>query len=142
MARWQTPIHAELHRGLRDAVGGKTASQFARLGIHTIGDLMRHTPRRYIPGAEMSDFTTLRVGEEAAIVAKVVRTSAVQGSRPRVEATLTDGNGYLTATFFGSHKKKHLTAWWMKLLQSGSRGLLHLLCASDPAKFHHIEARP
>ena len=50
MATWRTPIYRELSRRLADVVGGKTAGEFAKLGINTVDDLVRHVPRRYIAG--------------------------------------------------------------------------------------------
>ncbi|MCC2593261.1 ATP-dependent DNA helicase RecG [Tessaracoccus sp. OS52] len=121
MVRWRTEIHRELNRGLRDVVGAKTAEQFVKLGIETVGDLVRHTPRRYLPGTEMSDFESLRVGDEVALVAKVHRTDIKYGSKQRVESILTDGSRYLRITLFAP--KDHLAKWWAKLLSPGSRGI-------------------
>ncbi|RMB59793.1 ATP-dependent DNA helicase RecG [Tessaracoccus antarcticus] len=121
MATWRTPIHRELNRRLRDAVGEKTAVQFAKLGLHTVGDVIRHTPRRYLAGTQMSDFASLRVGEEVAVVAKVQSTRIRQGARQRVESLITDGSGYLTVTLFAP-KPFHAT-WWSSMLEPGSRGI-------------------
>ncbi|GAB3822511.1 ATP-dependent DNA helicase RecG [Tessaracoccus terricola] len=121
MVKWRTEIQRELHRGLRDVVGGKTAEHFAKLGITTVGDLVRHTPRRYLPGTEMSDLGDLRVGEDVALVAKVHRTEVKHGARTRVESILTDGDNYLRITLFAP--KPHLAKWWSGLLTQGSRGI-------------------
>lgn len=121
MATWQTPVHRELNRRLRDAVGEKTAAQFARLGLTTVGDVIRHTPRRYLAGTQMSDFASLQVGDEVAVVAKVRSTKIREGSRLRVESLLTDGSGYLTVTLFAA--KRHLATWWHSLLEPGARGI-------------------
>ena len=53
---WRTNIYRELGRRLSDVVGGKTAAEFAKLGLTTVDDLLRHVPRRYLAGTEMSDF--------------------------------------------------------------------------------------
>lgn len=121
MATWRTPIHRELNRRLPDAVGEKTAAQFAKLGLTTVGDVIRHTPRRYLAGTQMSDFASLQVGEEVAVVAKVKSTNVRQGARQRVESLITDGSGYLTVTLF-AHKPFHAT-YWSGLLVPGSRGI-------------------
>ncbi len=121
MATWRTPIQRELNIRLRDAVGEKTAVQFAKLGVHTVGDLVRHTPRRYLAGTQMSDFASLRVGDEVAVVAKVQSTRIRQGARQRVESLLTDGSGYLTVTLFAP--KPHHATYWKSLLEVGSRGI-------------------
>lgn len=121
MATWRTPIHRELNRRLRDAVGEKTSAQFERLGLTTVGDVVRHTPRRYLAGTQMSDFASLQVGDEVAVVAKVQTTKIRQGARQRVESLLTDGSGYLTVTLFAP--KPHLVTWWSSLLEPGARGI-------------------
>ncbi|MGV8847054.1 ATP-dependent DNA helicase RecG [Tessaracoccus sp.] len=121
MATWRTPIHRELNRRLRDAVGEKTAAQFAKLGLTTVGDLIRHTPRRYLAGTQMSDFASLRVGDEVAVVAKVQSTKIRQGARQRVESLITDDSGFMTVTLFAP--KPHLASYWSGLLAPGSRGI-------------------
>ena len=121
MATWRTPIQRELNLKLRDAVGEKTAVQFAKLGLHTVGDLVRHAPRRYLAGTQMSDFASLKVGEDVAVVARVQSTQIRHGARQRVEALLTDGSGYLTVTLFAP-KPYHAT-YWSSLLEPGSRGI-------------------
>ena len=121
MATWRTPIHRELNRRLPDAVGKKTAAQFDKLGLTTVGDVVRHTPRRYLAGTQMSDFASLQVGEEVAVVAKVKSTTIRQGARQRVESLITDGSGYLTVTLF-AHKPFY-ASFWSGLLVPGSRGI-------------------
>ncbi len=121
MVTWRTPIQRELHLRLRDVVGDRTAVQFATLGVHTVDDLVRHTPRRYLAGTQMSDFSSLQVGDEVAVVAKVQATHIRQGSRQRVESLLTDGSGYLTVTLFAPRPR--YATYWKSLLEVGSRGI-------------------
>lgn len=128
---WRTPIYRELHRRLADVVGGATAKEFAKLGIHTVDDLLRHVPRRYLAGAEMSDFSGLRIGEDAALVAKVLgaRTHESASGQFRVNATITDGDTQVDVTFFaprvkdGGTRKRAIamTTWWERELLSGER---------------------
>lgn len=122
MATWRTPIYRELSRRLVDVVGGKTAAEFSKLGITTVDDLVRHVPRRYIAGTEMSAFDQLHVGDDVAVIAKVVR-SEIKHSRGsgRVQATLTDGSDYLSLSFFS--KRNHLLEYWSGQLAPGSRGI-------------------
>ena len=123
MSRFRTPIHRELNRGLRDVVGADSASELARLGLFTLGDLLRHVPRRYLSGTEMSDFRTLRPGEDVAVVARVVATRIVDGRTTRVATVLTDGHGELQAAFFVPDKRPNYAKYWAGQLVPGARGI-------------------
>lgn len=123
MTSFRTPIHRELSRKLRDVVGGEAAQELAKLGLSSLGDLLRHTPRRYLAGTEMSDFSTLRPGEDVAVVARVRHTSIMDGRTTRVETVLTDGHGHLRATFFVPPKRPSYAKFWANQLVPGTRGI-------------------
>ena len=123
MSRFRTPIHRELSRRLRDVVGADSAAEMARLGLVTLGDLLRHVPRRYLAGTEMSDFRALHPGEDVAVVAKVVATTIVDGRTTRVETVLTDGQGELRAAFFVPQKRPRYANYWAGQLAPGARGI-------------------
>ena len=123
MSRFRTPIHRELSRRLRDVVGADSAAEMARLGLVTLGDLLRHVPRRYLAGTEMSDFRALHPGEDVAVVAKVVATTIVDGRTTRVETVLTDGPGELRAAFFVPQKRPRYAYYWAGQLAPGARGI-------------------
>ena len=119
---WQTKTFERLNAPLDKFVGDKTAKAFSQLRVGTVGDLMRHVPRRYLAGTENSDLTGLPVGEDVAVMA-VVESVKVSGSgeRTRIEATLTDGRGRISATLFA--RKPHLVKYWTKILRQGVRGI-------------------
>lgn len=132
---WLTRTQTELHRSLGGVLGSRTAKAFADLGVHTVGDLMGHFPRRYLTGTETTDLSELVEGTEVALVADVARVEIhdINGSGPggrggaqgnnvrqRLEVTLTDGRTSLTATFFG---KKWLVAYWSKQFTLSSHGI-------------------
>ena len=128
-SRWRTDTFRRLGTRLENIVGSKTAKEFEPLKIFTIGDLMRHVPRRYFSGTELSDLSVVREGEEAALLAEVVdvRTFNVpDGSsyrvagKPRLEVTITDRQGTLTCTFFGQAR---LIRYWHGQLYRGARGI-------------------
>ncbi|MDO5066847.1 MAG: ATP-dependent DNA helicase RecG [Propionibacteriaceae bacterium] len=123
MKRTRTAIHRELNTRLRDVVGGAAAEELAKLGLMTLGDLLRHTPRRYLSGTEMSDFSTLRFGEEVAVVAKVRHCQVVHGRVTRVQVVLTDGRGDLQMALFVPDKRPYYAGYWEKQLAPGSRGI-------------------
>jgi ATP-dependent DNA helicase RecG len=121
-------MYAELNAPLGQVLGERTAKEFAALRIATVGDLLRHIPRRYLSGTELTDLGTLTEGELVAVVARVAdirrhegHSQPGRGARPgRLEVQLSDGNGRLTVTFFG---KPHLLGWWEKQLREGVAGL-------------------
>lgn len=118
---WQTPAYQARATGLAEVVGDKTAKAFAALRIETVGDLLSHLPRRYLSGTELTDLSTLQVGEYSAVMAKVQTTAIRSGSRqPRLEAVVTDGHGQLNLTFFG---REHLVKYWQGELSKGERGI-------------------
>jgi ATP-dependent DNA helicase RecG len=121
-------MYAELHAPLSSVLGDRTAKEFTSLRIHTVGDLLRFIPRRYLSGTELTDLATLVEGELVAVIAKVAdirrhesHGQAGRAARPgRLEVALSDGNGRLTATFFG---RSHLLSWWEKQLREGVAGI-------------------
>jgi ATP-dependent DNA helicase RecG len=126
---WRTDTFRRLATRLEKVVGSKTAKQFEPLKVFTVGDLMRHVPRRYFSGTELSDLSLLREGEEVAVMAQVVdartfnlpdRSNYRLPSKPRLEATITDHRGRLTCTFFGQPR---LIKYWQGHLQPGARGI-------------------
>ncbi|HVD82441.1 MAG TPA: ATP-dependent DNA helicase RecG [Propionibacteriaceae bacterium] len=126
---WRTDAFHRLGTRLDKVVGSKTAKQFEPLKIFTVGDLMRHVPRRYFSGTELSDLALLREGEEVAVMAEVVdartfnlpdRTAYRLPSKPRLEATITDHRGTVTCTFFGQPR---LISYWQGQLHPGARGI-------------------
>ena len=126
---WRTDTFRRLANRLENIVGSKTAKQFEPLKILSVDDLMRHLPRRYFSGTELSDLSALREGEEVAVMAEVVdartfnlpdRPNYRLASKPRLEATITDHGGRLTCTFFGQPR---LISYWQKQLVPGARGI-------------------
>ncbi|MEZ5087134.1 MAG: ATP-dependent DNA helicase RecG [Tessaracoccus sp.] len=118
---WRTPIYRELNRRLPDVVGAKSATELAKLGLETVDDLVRHVPRRYIAGTEMSSFADLQPGEDVAVVAKVSDVKVRRGRATRVEARITDGARHLGITFFAP--KEYLVNSFVKALKPGDRGI-------------------
>ncbi len=126
LSGWRTPVYAALDEPLATVLGDKTAKAFQALHIETVSDLLRHVPRRYLSGTDMTDLATIAEGEHVAIIARVVSTQIRAGSHAskrasgRLEAVVTDGHGRLNLTFFGAD---HLLAWWDKQLHLGVAGV-------------------
>ncbi|MGL5406163.1 MAG: ATP-dependent DNA helicase RecG [Propionibacteriaceae bacterium] len=119
---YRSEAFRELDVPLAEALGEKSAKALAKLRLFTVGDLLRHVPRSYFQGTEVSDLGSLRPGDDAAVMAHVrsVQESGY-GSKARVEATVTDGKGILRLTFFSKHE--HYRRHWVGLLKPGTRGL-------------------
>jgi ATP-dependent DNA helicase RecG len=96
---------ATLDEPLRGVVGDRTSKVLAGgLGLHTVGDLLHHYPRRYATRGELTDLAGLYDGEDVTVMAEVM-TAHKRRMRQRkgdiLEVVVTDGRGRLTLTFFG-----------------------------------------
>lgn len=116
--RWQSEAYRVLTTKVEHVVGGATAKALSALNIESLGDLLRHLPRRYLSSTDLSDLSELQVGEEVAVLARVSH-SDVKGAPPRqrLEILLSDGRDRLPVTFF-ARKKQHLD-WWQSQLRVG-----------------------
>jgi ATP-dependent DNA helicase RecG len=66
----------ELDQPLAPLLGRATADPLARqLSVTTIGQLLDHFPRKYLPRGELTPFSELRIDQEVTIVAEVVSVS-------------------------------------------------------------------
>ena len=117
---------------LRDPLplgGKKTSEAFEKVfGIRTVGDLLRHYPRRYYTRGELTPLAELREGDHVTVLARVESATLAQYSRSRfpnggrkttdrAEVTVTDGTATLTLTFFGGAGRH------VRMLQRGKIGL-------------------
>ena len=87
---------------LSAAVGDKTAKALsAHLDLHTVGDLLRHYPRRYVERGALTPFDELVLEEFATVFAEVQvcsgRTLSARGTRKplhKTDVTLRDADGH------------------------------------------------
>ncbi|MGW7573266.1 helicase-related protein [Streptomyces sp. NPDC054765] len=96
---------AALDEPLKKILGGTTAKVLAeQLGLHTVGDLLHHYPRRYAERGELTRLADLPLDEHVTVVAQVADARVLKfngGRGQRLEVTLTDGSGRLRLVFFG-----------------------------------------
>jgi len=87
--------------GLRDK-GEEAHVVLAGMDIRTVGDLLRHYPRRYIDRSAVERIRDLRTGQQATVIARVHRTvkRLTRRRQSMVTVTLSDGSGMLDLTFF------------------------------------------
>ncbi|MEI7660360.1 MAG: ATP-dependent DNA helicase RecG [Actinomycetes bacterium] len=111
---------ADLDSKLSSVVGDRTAKVLTdAFAIKTVGDLMRHYPRRYLVRGELSDISKLVEGDEVTILAEVLSSTnrPLRGRKGSIfEVVVTDGTDKLSLTFFNQ-------AWREKELKVGRQGL-------------------
>ncbi len=83
-------------------VGPRQASRLAKLGIHTIRDMIYLFPRHHDDYSQLKPINRLEYGEEVTIIAQVWDAGARQtrGGGSIFKATLSDGTGFIEATWF------------------------------------------
>ncbi len=84
-------------------IGPRRASTLARLGIHTLEDLLYHFPRRYDDYSQCKPIRQLRYGEQVTVVGTVegVGVRKLRGGKLQVtEAVISDSSGKLRVTWF------------------------------------------
>src|SRR5262245_9409828 len=74
----------------------------AGMAIRTVGDLLRHYPRRYIDRSAVERIADLGIGQQATVIARVKRTykRLTRRRQSMVTVTIADGTGSLDLTFF------------------------------------------
>ncbi|GLW48411.1 ATP-dependent DNA helicase RecG [Streptomyces sp. NBRC 14336] len=99
-----------LQQPLKSQLGPATAKVMAEhLGLHTVGDLLHHYPRRYEERGQLTHLADLPMDEHVTVVAQVAdarlhtfaSAKAPRGKGQRLEVTITDGSGRLQLVFFG-----------------------------------------
>ncbi|MFJ3234852.1 ATP-dependent DNA helicase RecG [Streptomyces sp. NPDC086787] len=100
-----------LTRPLKSVLGPATAKVMAEhLGLHSVGDLLHHYPRRYEERGQLTHLADLPMDEHVTVVAQVAdarlhsfaSSKAPRGKGQRLEVTITDGSGRLQLVFFGN----------------------------------------
>ncbi|WP_459751241.1 ATP-dependent DNA helicase RecG [Streptomyces sennicomposti] len=104
-------LQEPLRRPLKSVLGPATAKVMAEhLGLHTVGDLLHHYPRKYEERGRLTHLADLPMDEHVTVVAQVAdarlhtfaSSRAPRGKGQRLEVTITDGSGRLQLVFFGN----------------------------------------
>ncbi|MFF4019805.1 ATP-dependent DNA helicase RecG [Streptomyces sp. NPDC001843] len=104
-------LEEPLKQPLKSVLGPATAKVMAEhLGLHTVGDLLHHYPRRYEERGQLTHLADLPMDEHVTVVAQVAdarlhsfaSAKAPRGKGQRLEVTITDGSGRLQLVFFGN----------------------------------------
>ena len=110
-------IDDPLHR----VIDSKTATLLAReIDVHTVGDLLRHYPRRYADQGQLTPIAGLAVGDDVTVVAEIRSCSSrrMQYKEGTIQSVVIfDGTRTMNLTFFNQHRLLP------KVLTPGRRGL-------------------
>ncbi|MBM7519539.1 ATP-dependent DNA helicase RecG [Nocardioides nitrophenolicus] len=98
------------------------------LGLQTVGDLLRHFPRRYLETGSLTRIDNLRIGQLLCVVGEIAECEIKsyrdrRTGRPayRVEAVLRTGGPRLKMTFFA--KNQGTAGWQARRVAVGNRGV-------------------
>jgi ATP-dependent DNA helicase RecG len=98
------------------------------LRIETVGDLLRHFPRRYIKTGELTRVSDLEVGQMLTVIGEIADSKTITYTDRRsgkvayrLETVLLTGGPRLRMTFFA--KNDHISKWQARRLPVGRKGL-------------------
>ncbi len=120
----RTATAVDLDTPLVGPVGKKAADALAsKLGLHTVGDLVRHYPRRYVDRGKLTEIGGLELGEHVTVLAQVEKVT-LRDMRARrgklMQVVITDGRGHrLDCTFFNPYKLQKVLVPGLRALFSG-----------------------
>src|SRR4030095_68768 len=93
-------------------VGPRRSSLLASRGIRTVEDLLLHIPKFYQDRGDFVPLSSLQVGQDVAVHARVYRSRLIQTrTRGRIlDVILTDGTSFAHAKWFhgGAHLNTRL----------------------------------
>ncbi len=98
-------------------MGPKSLEAFKAAGIVSLADFLYNIPRTYLDQTKVTPIGNLHVGERAVVIGTIQRGGILRGRSSRFVATLTDGTGEITLTFFKG------ASYQSRRLQPGTRWL-------------------
>jgi len=99
----KTPVALNASLTVLNGVGPKNAQNLARLGLHTLGDMLYYFPRRYDDYSQLKPIHKLWYGDEVTVVGTVQNVTSRNvrsGKMSIVEVIIHDGTGALRLTWF------------------------------------------
>ena len=98
------------------------------LGVHTVGDLLLHFPRRYIRTGELTKVKELKSGEMLTVVGEIIESEShtyldrrSNRTAYRLDTTLSTDGPSLRMSFFS--RKKSVSDWHAARFAVGRRGI-------------------
>ncbi|QHM73085.1 ATP-dependent DNA helicase RecG [Mixta intestinalis] len=109
-------------------VGASQAGKLAKIGLHTVQDLLLHLPLRYEDRTRLYPINDLLPGIWATVEGEVLHTDVTFGRRRMLVSQISDGTGVITLRFFnfnagmknGLSPGTRVTAWGE--IKRGQRG--------------------
>lgn len=81
-------------------MGPKSLEALRNAGIVSLSDFLYNIPRTYLDQTKVSQIGNLHVGDRVVLIGKISRAGIIRGRASRFVATLTDGTGEISLTFF------------------------------------------
>ena len=82
-------------------VGPKRGTALKKIGILTIGDILKYYPRKYLDRTNVKMIKELKVGEQAVIIGKVINYNIKKNFRRNTfEVIIDDGSGIMSCIWF------------------------------------------
>ncbi|RYI37361.1 ATP-dependent DNA helicase RecG, partial [Escherichia coli] len=81
-------------------VGAAQSSKLAKIGLHTVQDLLLHLPLRYEDRTHLYPIAELLPGVYATVEGEVLNSNITCGGRRMRTCQISDGTGILTMRFF------------------------------------------
>ena len=110
-------------------IGPGSAEKLARLGIHTLRDLLLHLPFRYQDRTRSVPLAEVTAGAECVVTGQITASDIAYGRRRSLLTTLEDGSGRLAIRLFhfGAQQSKAMrVGQWMRCfgeVRAGPHGL-------------------
>jgi ATP-dependent DNA helicase RecG len=98
-----TPAALDAKLTVLQGVGPKNAESLAKLGLHTLGDMLYYFPRRYDDYSQLKPIKELFYGEQVTVIGAIdsVHSRPIRGGKASiVEVIIKDGTGGLRLSFF------------------------------------------
>lgn len=108
-------------------VGPRRAALLDRIGVRTVGDLLRLAPRRYIDRSRMTRIADLLPGDEATVIARIVGVDVrrKRDFRTAVSLLVRDASATMVAVWFNRPDLKERFSVGQEILLSGRVSLYH-----------------
>ena len=117
-----TPAETTLHSEVRylKGVGPRSSDLFAKAGVETMEDLLYYVPRTYTDWSDVSTVGSLKRGDRATVVVRVVSCDVLRQWRKQIfVAAIEDDTGAVFARWFGQPYLKTVLTAGVKVVLSG-----------------------